>query len=59
MQERKGMTEFEAKSMKFLYISYDLVSLSPTYGRFLYRSPCTWASSAPAMSLSTATVESF
>lgn len=29
MQKRKGMTAFEAESMKFLYISYDLVSLPP------------------------------
>lgn len=53
MQKRKGMTAFEAESMKFLYISYDLVSLSPTRSRFLYRDSCIWASSAPAMPLMT------
>lgn len=52
MQKRKGITVFEAKSMKFLYISYDLISPPPpTYGRFLYRSYWRWANSAPAMSL--------
>lgn len=51
MQKRKGITVFEAESMKFLYISYDLISLSPTHGRFLYRSSWRWANSAPAMSL--------
>lgn len=49
MQKKKGMTAFEAKSMKFLYISYDLISLSPTNSRSLYKDSCIWANSAPAI----------
>lgn len=51
MRKRKGMTACEAKSMEFLSISYDLISLPLTYGGFLCSDSCICANSVAARTL--------